>query len=1128
MQLRSLTLHGFKSFGDRVVIEFDHGVTGVIGPNGSGKSNIIDGLKWVTGGGRASQYRAGEKTDLIFHGADGKRSVSYAEVELELVRGKERITVSRSLMRDGSGALKLNGKNCRLSDIEDALAGTGLARGALAIVGQGEVGQVLTADPEKLLNYVAEAADVARLSGRREQSQARLQDAATNLQRLEDIMLELEQFIEQLKEEAELAEKYTALSREVLHLRYTLSCHREESLEKEVTNLRLQDAQLGDKLSHSRLERRQTEESWQDSRRKASELEKRYREALTRAEAQKADYRIAQERLEAVKQQESASEREREALESETAFIASMQMPEQPADDSEALSMQLHQAEGYLKAIEKQVGELSGQRQKLEAELASLRKSKDQETQKAIAYETSKQRLEAQIEELQARLAQVGDTQTPQVLSMSQELSRLEQTLNLETTAFEELKEELALALQDGARLDAEANSLHKAAEQSRAAFEARRGYATGSKIALNSAIEGIHGSVADILRIDTDYRQAIAAALGRRAEYIITENARVAERVIDHVKSAGGWVTTLPLDLVKGRQPFLDKAIAQFPGVLGLATEFIELDDDYLELIYQLLGGTVLVETMSDAVKLARVHKQRPRLVSLDGGIMENYGAMSGGQSKTNVSVLGAAKDVEDTESEALLAKQRANAQQARVTELQERSKAKLALIHELKPQVNKAKLALTQVEQETRVQSSLKVELERQLKGAEQALSMLVKPESTQSGENLALLEANLGELLSQEQKLQAGQREQQNHLRDLKEALNLALERRQTFSSALKQYEANQLRLATLKQKLAAVQADKELIRTALNEAEQALHKAEENLPKDLKEHQESYATALAQAQELEQKLSDFTELQAELAQALESVKITLARREAALEIATEERKAFPMGLERLEQSQRICRDRLSVAEQELEAIGPVNHRAAQDLQQQKERYEDVQVQSVQATLAVSELEAVLERIDHEVTSKLRHAVNQLKIHFSHYVKELFGADAKANVLVHEENDRPKGLSIILQPPGKQTQSLNLLSVGERTMGAMAFLFSLLQGQDNKRLPIAILDEVDAPLDEANIRRFCTFVDHLAKQGTQFVLITHQKATFEIANVLWGITSEKGVSRVFSISRNEYEAA
>ena len=212
-----------------------------------------------------------------------------------------------------------------------------------------------------------------------------------------------------------------------------------------------------------------------------------------------------------------------------------------------------------------------------------------------------------------------------------------------------------------------------------------------------------------------------------------------------------------------------------------------------------------------------------------------------------------------------------------------------------------------------------------------------------------------------------------------------------------------------------------------------------------------------------------------------------------------------------------------------EAELEALGPVNHRAATDLAEATERKENLEVEAVQATLAVTELEAALERIDRETSARLNAALARLKEAFGRHVRQLFGGDGKGGIEVEVEGARPVGVRIRLQPPGKQTQSLHLLSVGERTMGALAFLFALMgDEEDGGGLPVAVLDEVDAPLDEANIRRFCAFVSRLASQGTQFILITHQKATFEVADTLWGVTTEQGVSRVFSIRREEPAAA
>jgi chromosome segregation protein len=249
--------------------------------------------------------------------------------------------------------------------------------------------------------------------------------------------------------------------------------------------------------------------------------------------------------------------------------------------------------------------------------------------------------------------------------------------------------------------------------------------------------------------------------------------------------------------------------------------------------------------------------------------------------------------------------------------------------------------------------------------------------------------------------------------------------------------------------------------------------------------------------------------------------------LARREAALELALEERAALPEGVATLDLSERAARHRLREVEAAIEALGPVNHRAATDHASQAERLASLEDEAAQAVEAVDRLAATLETIDRETNARLSTALDGLRHGFAEHVRQLFGPTAVGAIEIEHEGPRPVGLRIGLQPPGKRTQSLNLLSVGERSMGALAFLFALMAG-DGGGLPIAVLDEVDAPLDEANIRRFCTFVEAQAARGTQFVLITHQKATFEVADTLWGVTTEAGVSRVFGIRRDDPRTA
>jgi chromosome segregation protein len=334
VRLTALTLHGFKSFGDRTTLEFAPGVTAIIGPNGSGKSNVIEALRWTSGGGRASEFRAGDKADLIFHGALGKRALGYAEVELEIKGLSRHIHIARSLYRDGQSKLRLNGRTARFLDIEDELSGSGLGRGGLALIGQGEVSQVLMADPPKLLDYVAEAAGVAKLSTRREQTHTRLQTTREHLVRLEDIMRELRRHIGQLAQEAQQAERVGALEREALRLRYTLSRRRVESVQQEVAGLTQERALLEDAVTEGREALDGAREAWNASRQHLAEQEVQYRQAMAQAEARRGDLRVAQERLRNLQDRYDRTQQEQDTLRTDIARLEGAVPPTAPEGDT--------------------------------------------------------------------------------------------------------------------------------------------------------------------------------------------------------------------------------------------------------------------------------------------------------------------------------------------------------------------------------------------------------------------------------------------------------------------------------------------------------------------------------------------------------------------------------------------------------------------------------------------------------------------------------------------------------------------------------------------------------------------------------------------------------------------------
>lgn len=1130
MRLTALTLHGFKSFGNRTTIEFAPGVTAVVGPNGSGKSNVIDGLKWASGGGRASEFRAGEKTELIFHGAAGKRSLGYAEVELELRGEGRKLTVFRSLHRDGSGKLRLNGKNARFLDIDEELSGSGLGKSGLAIIGQGEVSSVLMADPAKLLQYVAEVAGVARLSGRREQTEGRLDTARAHLERLEDLIQELERQLLRLREEAAGAARYAELSRETLRLRYTLARLRESTLRSEIGALTDDRNTLRSEVAAGREELEEGRREVASLRRDQVESEREYREAMAESEARRGDVRVAHARVESALGRIHDRGRQVEGVEAEIESLAALTAPEAPRVDPQGLSEAEAQAEAARLAAqadrEKLEAELRDERRRVEA----LRAEASAIAQQSAAVESRRAALQHELGEIERQSAEL-DQRAGEASRLAEREARVKELRELQERLGQELgesRERLAEVQAEHANAVAEAQARARAAERSRQAFETRRGYAQGPRNALSSGIPGVHGSVADLLRVDDEHREALGAALGRRMEYVVVDSSATGQRVLDHVRRAGGFVTVLPLDLVDGRPAQLAERLSAEDGVIGLASDLVEVEPRFERIVHQLLGSTIVVRSMPEAIALARRERSRPRMVTAEGDVVESYGAMSGGRRQAQAGVLGAAAELEDAESSAAEAAERAKRAEDALAELQRHARKLIEAETTHRRELDDALVELAASREGDAAQRELAGELERRRERAQAEVAGIEEPAASSAQELLA--EAERG-LLEREARLEVCRRELEERQRQVAERRQerlIARERQQSFESARNQYLRDLERREALVERKASLSQELEDVTSELRRAREELEQAELAVPADLAVKEESYRSATQQLGEVESGLAKLSETQASRSDALERLNVTLARRESAWELAAEELRAFPEGIDTLDGSERTLRGRLSEAVAELEALGAVNHRAAQELEQEEARLNALSQESHDALSAIEELSTTLDQLDRETTTRLEAGVMTLREGFRRHVTELFGESAEADIEVEREDGRPMGMRIRLQPPGKQTRQLNLLSVGERTMGAMAFLFALMTGSGQQGLPIAVLDEVDAPLDEANIRRYCDFLMRLSQRGTQFILITHQKATFEVADVMWGVTTEQGVSRVFSIARPEAAVA
>ncbi|MFC4453350.1 chromosome segregation SMC family protein [Deinococcus sonorensis] len=1095
----SITLQGFKSFADRTRLEFGPGVSAVIGPNGSGKSNVVEAIRWVTHQARARDLRAGRSSELIFHGSGGKAPLGLAEVQLELSDAQgQRLNLCRRVYRDGSTEQDLAGRPVRVRDVHSALRGTGLGAGGLAVIGQGEVGSVVQAEGRTLLGYLQEAAGLSRSVAAREETEQRLRGADDGLAQLQLLEDELRGRVQRLERAAQAARRQRELSLRQLALVEAQARHRHDVATRELAEgqqrveaLEAESAELALRIQAAaeRLETLRTAVLAARERQQAQQQALELHSAAVRAADQAHSYH-------------QHLERERQTLTAEQERLP-LHPPEQPAPDTAALA----------------------------SALAATRERLDVAQREA-------RRLDAQLTQARAEHSRAAEQQAraeAQHSTLSHEAATLQQALTTQRPDHEQAL--AALALAQSARAEAEAalagmgeagTTLRERQRQLQAelsAVQAARAplqrertrlegllnsyarYGEGARHALNSDHPGIVGSVADLLTVPADYETALGAALGRRLEQVVVQSADDAREIIDLLKRQGGRATFLPLDLLRPR-PRRDAALLHEPGVLGNLADLCPSEPAIVG--QNLLSDTLLIQDLGAATRLARRHASRPRLVTLEGELIEPGGALTGGRVRdSGVGVLADQRRFAELDDE--LAE--LDARQQRLERELPQLIAALGGEQERQAQARQRREAAVQQERQaerraTELGAQVQ-QLERQLLRLQQlSAGPLPERSTTTPLTDPATLEAPLQQLRADLEQLQAAEREQQVQLsgaRDLQAAWSAHHAAVQRVGELSQRLAANAEALTRQALQLQAARQEVERRQAELGTLDpQALGRAEQ--ARDAAS--QDYASQIGRQNRLRTQLDE--------------LRLTLARREGSLG-------SIPPGAQ-LPGTAREWQAELGRVQTELESIGVVNAAADDELAAEAGRLASLSAERHDAEQAVAELRGHLAELEQVEAQAITLAHQRVARAFAEYSGELLGGSGELDA-ERDGTGRLVGLALAVQPKGKRTRSLNLLSAGERTMAGLAFLFALNHagGEEGMGgLPLAVLDEVDAPLDEANIRRFTRFLALFAERGSQFVLVTHQKATMEVAQALWGVTTDgSGASRVLSI-RQAHEVA
>ena len=1175
MQLLRLELKGFKSFADKTIVKFSPGMTAVIGPNGSGKSNITDAMKWVLGESNVRNLRGQKAEDIIFSGTEKRRPMGAAEVTLvfnnsdgQLDIDVTEVAITRRIYRSGESEFQINKRNCRLKDIHMLLADTGLGRDSMAIIGQNRIDAILNSKPEERRLIFEDVAGISRFKLNKEDALRRIATTERNMERIQDVMATIEDQLEPLQIKAETTKKYMVLSRDKRNYDGALGFHQYKTSDRLLTRFENEHISYNDEDSQL-----QTELSTLDAKRHTLQASTSTdQEQLKQWEAEFAQYQREEERvaghLRLLEEQLSTARRE---FEETTARLSELEAIKQgEAQQIQILEQLMSKDTAELQAKESSLGTLESDYQQamaaVNAEQSQWQAAQDEidnrqaehmnlvtsiESNKAAIRSLAERRRETQV--LEATLTkEIQDVQVEldaakhefaNIHNKFTELGDRRKSFMDEeqhvTVTIREQRKELQKLRSDLQKAQGRLELLGQWAEQ-------HEGYLEGTKHVLNGKgpwRSELKGAVGDVFTVNDTFVVAIETALGGSVNHVITTTSRAAAEAVNYLKSTqGGRVTFLPMESVKGR-PFDTPALKE-PGVLGTAMDCISFDTKYKDIFQYLLGRTLVVESMEQAIQIQKKYHQQLRLVTLTGEQFQPGGSLTGGATKRKrSSVLSRKDEAQRLESDI----QKYIDSEAKITHSLQELESRLVMMQEERREVDEQyqQMNLIVVSNETKVDNitNQMARKERVLQEQVQKLAQFDVEQTTleqaiESTEQALQDLAGDGEVgLNQVErmaKLSALQQAQQEAYEAFTNMRMQCEQLRQNMTSREQQQREREASLASMDERMTPLQSSLLTIQTRLNDTlpqeQQKLQAELETVSAKVQElgklRDEAYTKTSGARKELEDILSTQEELNKrhKLEQSrLLDMEGKLTRYRMECERAVEELQAMGFTLEEAGQLSLVgsvndWKDEQARLLAEITELGTVNPNAVEEYEETQNRYDFLNTQHMDLVTAKEQLQAVIAEMDKAMSTQLLEVLDIVGIRFQEVFSKLFGGGTAQIVQTNPDDILTGGIDFYIQPPGKKRQQLSLLSGGERALTVIALLFSFL---DYRPAPFCVLDEVDAALDEANVERFSHYL-HQVNGETQFIVVSHRKKTMEAAEVLQGVTMvERGVSRLLTVA-------
>jgi chromosome segregation protein len=1181
MFLKQLDIIGFKSFANKITIDFSKGVTAVVGPNGSGKSNITDAIKWVLGEQSAKSLRGTKMEDIIFAGSDDKRALNMAEVTLVLDNTDHylsydysEISVTRRVFRSGDSEFLLNGQKCRLKDIIDMFMDSGLGREAYSIISQGRIDDILNSKAEDKRKIFEEAAGVLKYKTRKQSAEKKLGDSQENLNRVEDIIYELESQIEPLEEQASVAKDYLEKRERLEAIEVALLAHdigltheKWEERTKSVETLKANELDQSSNIQtreaeHERLRDYvqaldESIDELQEALLIASELQEKHEgEKRVLEERRKNAYENADRFKSQIKELEAKEQQEEIALSKEKAELATQKA------DLEKINEDLNQKTTMLESFERDI----------ENRLESLKSDYFEWLNRGTSIRNEKHYLEEQLAQLEKKMDKLGGEQVDvhqQVAAIQSEKKQVEEALETRRLEWQSLKNQLQDIQTSLEKLQEEWEKrrqalqkadqfIHQATSRRDMLVEMEEDYAGffgGVKSILKAkdkTLQGIKGAVAELIRVNKSYEVAVETALGGAMQHIVVDNEQHAREAIQFLKSKNaGRATLLPMSVIKPRHiPESDlRAVQNHPSFIGTGSALVEYDKIYHSIVGQLLGNIVISKDLKGANELAKQLGYRYRIVTLDGDVVSPGGAMSGGSRKTsNVNLLGRSREIEQLGKQLVEMKKKQTEMQQELQELQETVKSlrqdqsRLQKdyenatndVRELEGKVKEIGFAEKSVHDRLTLITRDQTGFDQEKAHIEERLVALDKEQENISQQE-TIVNKEIETLTYQKQHQEEAKATLQNEITDLK----VALGRQQEVVAA--QSEKTSLRtkqLQTIASELREARLAVDSLDETLEDQISNQQKLEESLENG-RQDKERITTWIAErrqkrlntTEELrigEEELKELKRLYKGTEEALRRDEIQLERLDVELDNLLDRlREEYELGYETAKSRHPLtmeaeeARKQVKLLKRAIEELGHVNLGAIEEYDRVSTRFSFLQEQREDLLQAKQTLLDVINEMDEEVRKRFGEMFERVREQFQDIFKALFGGGRADLQLTDPDDLLYSGVDILAQPPGKKLQNLSLLSGGERALTAIALLFAILKVRP---VPFCVLDEVEAALDDANVDRYADYLRNFSKD-TQFIVVTHRKGTMENADALYGVTmQEHGVSKLVSVRLEE----